>query len=58
MVDTRAGFWLLMLVGAHRRRRVVLVLAVGDDEDQTFASLFGDTIRVASILLPISASCW
>ena len=32
---------------------VALILAVGKPEDQTFASLFGDTIGVASVLLPI-----
>ena len=52
-VDTRAGFWLLMLVALTIVAVVVLVLAVGNDEDQTFASMFGDTIGVASIFLPI-----
>jgi ABC-2 type transport system permease protein len=52
-VDTRAGFWLLFLVALSVLAVVVLVLAVGKAEDQTFASLFGDTIGVASIFLPI-----
>jgi ABC-2 type transport system permease protein len=52
-IDTRAGFWLLMLVALTILAVVVLVLAVGNEEDQTFASLFGDTIGVASIFLPI-----
>jgi len=52
-VDTRAGFWLLLLNALVVVAVVVLVLAVGNDEDQTFASMFGDTIGVASILLPI-----
>ena len=52
-IDTRAGFWLLCLVALSVLAVVVLVLAVGKAEDQTFASLFGDTIGVASIFLPI-----
>ena len=32
---------------------MVLILAVGKAEDQTFAALFGATIGVASIFLPI-----
>jgi hypothetical protein len=52
-VDTRAGFWLLFTVALTIVAVVVIVLAVGKEEDQTFASLFGDTIGVASIFLPI-----
>jgi ABC-2 type transport system permease protein len=52
-VDTRAGFWLLFLVALSVLAVVVIILAVGKPEDQTFASLFGDTIGVASIFLPI-----
>ena len=52
-IDTRAGFWLLFLVALSILAVVVLILAVGKAEDQTFASLFGDTVGVASIFLPI-----
>ena len=52
-IDTRAGFWLLFLVALSVLAVVVLILAVGKAEDQTFAGLFGDTIGVASIFLPI-----
>ena len=52
-MDTRAGFWLLLLVVLSVLAVVALILAVGKPEDQTFASLFGDTIGVASVLLPI-----
>ena len=53
MIDTRAGFWLLVLVALSAVALVVLVLAVGETEDQTLKSLFGDSIQVISILLPI-----
>jgi hypothetical protein len=53
-VDTRAGFWLLMLVAFSLLAVVVLVLAVGDNpDDKDFESLFAGTIGVASIFLPI-----
>jgi ABC-2 type transport system permease protein len=52
-VDTRAGFWLLMLVALSLLAVVVLILAVGEGSDQDFASLFAGTIGVASIFLPI-----
>jgi ABC-2 type transport system permease protein len=53
MIDTRAGFWLLLLVGLSAVALVVLVLAVGNAEDQTMKSLFSGAIQVISILLPI-----
>jgi hypothetical protein len=51
--DTRAGFWLLLLVVLSALAVVVIVLAAGDPEDQTFASLFGDCVGIVSVLLPI-----
>jgi ABC-2 type transport system permease protein len=53
MIDTRAGFWLLLLVGISAIALVVLVLAVGKPEDQTMKSLFSDSIQIISVLLPI-----
>jgi ABC-2 type transport system permease protein len=53
MIDTRAGFWLLFLVALSALAVVILVLAVGKPEDQTFASLFGDCVGIVSVLLPI-----
>jgi len=52
-VDTRAGFWLLLLVALSAIALVTLVLAVGKAPDQTLESMFGDSIQVVSILLPI-----
>jgi ABC-2 type transport system permease protein len=51
--DTRAGFWLLLLVVLSALAVVAIVLAAGDPEDQTFASLFGDCVGIVSVLLPI-----
>lgn len=53
MLDTRAGFWLLVLVALSALALVILVLVVGESRDQTMASLFSDSIQVISILLPI-----
>jgi ABC-2 type transport system permease protein len=52
-VDTRAGFWLLLLVALSAVALVTVVLAVGKAPDQTLESLFGASIQVVSILLPI-----
>jgi ABC-2 type transport system permease protein len=52
-VDTRAGFWLLLLVALSAVALVTVVLAVGKAPDQTLESLFCDSIQVVSILLPI-----
>jgi ABC-2 type transport system permease protein len=53
MTDTRAGFWLLLLVVLSALAVVTLVLAVGKPDDQTFDSMFGDCIGIVSVLLPI-----
>lgn len=53
MTDTRAGFWLLLLVVLSALAVVTLVLAVGEADDQTFAALFGNCVGIVSILLPI-----
>ena len=53
MIDTRAGFWLLLLVVLSAVAAVVLVVAVGEDADQTLESLFSISVQVISILLPV-----
>jgi len=53
MVDTRAGFCLLVLVGLSALALVILVLAVGETADQTLESFFSGCIQVISVLLPI-----
>ena len=53
MTDTRAGFWLLLLVLLSALGVVTLILAVGKPDDQTFDSMFADCIGIVSVLLPI-----
>jgi ABC-type transport system involved in multi-copper enzyme maturation permease subunit len=53
MIDTRAGFWLLLLTVLSAVAAVVLVVAVGENADQDFASLFSISVQVISILLPV-----
>ena len=45
MTDTRAGFWLLLLVVLSALAVVTLILAVGKPDDQTFDALFADMHR-------------
>ena len=53
MTDTRAGFWLLLLVVLSALAVVTLILAVGKPDDQTFDSMFGACVGIVSVLLPI-----
>ena len=53
MTDTRAGFWLLLLVVLSALAVVTLILAVGKADDQTFDSMFGACVGIVSVLLPI-----
>ena len=53
MIDTRAGFWLLLLVGLSAAAAVVIVLAAGEAADQTMARLFGVCVEAVAILLPV-----
>jgi ABC-2 type transport system permease protein len=53
MIDTRAGFWLLLLVGLSAAAAVIIVLAAGEAADQTMAGLFGVCIEAVAILLPV-----
>jgi ABC-type transport system involved in multi-copper enzyme maturation permease subunit len=53
MTDTRAGFWLQLVVVLLTVAAVVLVLAVGANADRTFEMLFVVAVQPASILLPV-----
>ena len=53
MTDTRAGFWLQLVVVLLTIAAVAIVLAVGETRDQTFEMLFAVAVAPASILLPI-----
>jgi ABC-2 type transport system permease protein len=53
MIDTRAGFWLLLLVGLSAAAAVVIVLAAGEPADQTMTRLFGVCTETVAILMPV-----
>ena len=53
MADTRAGFWLLLVVGLVAAAIVTITLIAGEAEDQDLTSLFQGTLWVVSILLPV-----
>jgi len=53
MVDTRAGFWLQLLVAVVTVAAVVVVCIVADTDDATFQDLFTIAMTPGAILLPI-----
>ena len=52
-VDTRAGFWLLAVVGLIAVGIVIAMLAAGDASDKHLAPLFSAAVGVTGVLLPI-----
>jgi ABC-2 type transport system permease protein len=53
MVDTRAGFWLQLIVALLTLAAVVLVCIFAETDELVFRDLFALAITPASILLPI-----
>jgi ABC-2 type transport system permease protein len=53
MADTRAGFWLLLIIQLLAAAIVTITLLAGEAEDQNFHDLFKGTLWVVSILLPV-----
>jgi ABC-2 type transport system permease protein len=53
MVDTRAGFWLLLTVGALTVIAVILLMLVGDAEDHDLRDMLSVAVAPSSILLPV-----
>jgi ABC-2 type transport system permease protein len=53
MIDTRAGFWLQLLVAVVTVAAVVVVCIVADTDDATFQDLFTIAMTPGAILLPI-----
>lgn len=51
--DTRAGFWLLLVVGLTTVAAVALLLFAGDEQDRTLANYFAITQLPISLLLPV-----
>ena len=53
MTDTRAGFWLLLVVALIAVGMVVLQLFTGDDRTRGLESIFSGTLMPVSVLLPV-----
>ncbi len=53
MVDTRAGFWLQLIVAILTLAIVILVCIFGETSDFVFRDMFALAILPASILLPV-----
>jgi ABC-2 type transport system permease protein len=53
MVDTRAGFWLLLTVAALTVIAVILLMIVGDAQDHDLRDMLSVAVAPSSILLPI-----
>jgi ABC-2 type transport system permease protein len=53
MADTRAGFWLLLVIELLAIAIVTITLIGGKAEDKDLASLFQGTLWVVSLLLPV-----
>jgi ABC-2 type transport system permease protein len=53
MTDTRAGFWLLIVVALGAIAGVVLTLVAGEDREHTLARFFLVSGVASSILLPV-----
>jgi ABC-type transport system involved in multi-copper enzyme maturation permease subunit len=53
MVDTRAGFWLQLIVAVITLAAIVIVCVIADPDDVSFRDLLGIGITPAAILLPI-----
>jgi ABC-2 type transport system permease protein len=53
MVDTRAGFWLLLSVGALTVIAVILLMLVGDAQDHDLRDMLSVAVAPSSILLPV-----
>ncbi len=53
VADTRAGAWLLAIVGLLAVAVVVIVAIAGDATDLTFAGLLAPTVLPGAILLPV-----
>lgn len=53
MTDTRAGFWLLVVITVAAAGMVVLQLFTGQGQGRSFARIFAGTLMPVGILLPV-----
>jgi ABC-2 type transport system permease protein len=51
--DTRAGFWLLLVIALLATAIVVITLAVGEQSDKNLSSLVSDAVQVISVIVPV-----
>jgi ABC-2 type transport system permease protein len=51
--DTRAGFWLLVVIVLLAAALVTLSLVFGEEADQNLSTLVSDAVQVISIVLPV-----
>jgi ABC-2 type transport system permease protein len=51
--DTRAGFWLLLVIALLATAIVVITLAVGEEADKNLSELVSGAVQVISIVLPV-----
>jgi ABC-2 type transport system permease protein len=53
MADTRAGFWLLLVIELLAAAIVTITVIAGKADDKDLASLFQGTLWVVSLMLPV-----
>jgi ABC-2 type transport system permease protein len=53
LADTRAGLWLLIVIGLATVATSVILLVWGNEEDQRFAAFFGFGLAPSAALLPV-----
>jgi hypothetical protein len=51
--DTRAGFWLLLVIVLLAAALVTLSLVFGEEVDQNLSTLVSDAVQVISVVLPV-----
>jgi ABC-2 type transport system permease protein len=53
MVDTRAGFWLVLIIAGLSALIVTISIFAGPDSDRTFYGFFQGTLFPVSLILPV-----
>jgi len=53
LADTRAGLWLLIVIGLATVATSVIILGWADESEQTFAALYGFGLAPSAVLLPV-----
>lgn len=53
LADTRAGFWLLLVIGLATAATSAIILGWSPDEEMTFQDFFGFGLLPSAVLLPV-----